>query len=215
MSDLTDKHLTDKQREILDFLVSFQRDYGRTPSGPEIADAFDYSDHSTVYQHLRAIARKGYLDVVQSGRRSPLRITITPKTERLLRKGWPLFGTIPAGPLSTVLAEDVEMLEGIEDLFPMIREDDYFLTVEGDSMIGAGLEEGMMLLMRPVSDIKPGTICAAWVEGEGGTLKRVYPGDGMLRLAPENDRYEEKSYPADQVRIQGRLVAALTLFEPG
>lgn len=207
--------LTGKQREILDFLVSFQRDYGRTPSGPELADAFDYSDHSTVYQHLRAIARKGYLEIVQSGRRSPLRITITEKSERLLRKGWPLFGTIPAGPVSTVLAEDVRMLEGIADLFPMLREDDYFLTVEGDSMIGAGLEEGMLLLMRPVTRIQPGAICAAWVEGEGGTLKRVYPEGDMIRLVPENERFPEKSYPADQVRIQGRLVAALTVFDPG
>ena len=207
--------LTSRQREILDFLISFQQDYGRTPTGPEIADAFDYSDHSTVYQHLRAIARKGYLEVVQSGRRSPLRITITPKTERLMKKGWPLFGTIPAGPLSTMLAEDVEMIEGVEDLFPMIREDDYFLTVEGDSMLGAGLEEGMMMLMRPASSIRRGAICAAWVEGEGGTLKRVYPDGGMLRLVPENDRYEEKRYPAEQVRIQGRLVAALRMFEPG
>ena len=206
--------LTDKQHEILDFLVSFQRDYGRTPTGPEIAEAFGYSDHSTVYQHLRAIARKGYLEVVQSGRRSPLRITITPKTERLLKRGWPLFGTIPAGPLSTVLAEEVELLERVEDLFPMIREDDYFLTVEGDSMTGAGLEEGMMMLMRPSVRVKPGTICAAWVEGEGGTLKRVYPEGEMLRLEPENDRYEARSYPADQVRIQGRLVAALRVFAP-
>lgn len=207
--------LTDKQREILDFLIAFQQENGRTPTGPEIADAFGYSDHSTVYQHLRAVARKGYLDVVQSGRRSPLRISITTKAERLLRKGWPLFGSIPAGPVSTVLAEDVEMLDNIQDLFPMLQEDDYFLTVEGDSMIDAGLQEGMMMLMRPVSRIKPGAICAAWVEGEGGTLKRIYPEGETVRLVPENDRYPEKSYPADQVRIQGVPVAALTVFEPG
>ncbi len=215
VSDSMPTDLTPRQKEILDFLISFQQEYGRTPTGPEIAQAFHYSDHSTVYQHLRAIARKGYLDVVQSGRRSPLRITITPKTERMLRKGWPLFGSIPAGPVSMMLGEDVEMVDGIEDLFPMIREDDYFLTVEGDSMIGAGLHEGMMLLMRPVTRVEPGTICAAWVEGEGGTLKRVYPEGEMLRLVPENDRYEERRYPAEQVRIQGRLIAALRLFKPG
>jgi repressor LexA len=213
--------LTPIQRRIFDFLLSFQKEHGRTPTGPEITDEFGYGDHSTVYQHLRAIARKGYLDVVQAGRRKPLRIMLTEKAARLLRRGWPLFGSIPAGPLSAVLAEDVEMIEGVEDLFPMIREDDYFLTVEGDSMIDAGLEEGMTVLMRPVSatggagyPIKPGTICAVWVEGEGGTLKRVYGEGEMVRLVPENDKYSPRSYAADQVRIQGVVVAALTVKTP-
>jgi repressor LexA len=209
--------LTQIQQRIFDFLLSFQKEHGRTPSGPEITDEFGYRDHSTVYQHLRAIANKGYLDVVQAGRRKPLRIMLTEKAERMLGRGWPLFGSIPAGPVSAVLAEDVERIEGIEDLFPMIRNGDYFLTVEGDSMIGAGLEPGMTLLMRPFSDgfsIKPGAICAVWVEGEGGTLKRVYPEGEMVRLLPENDRHPERSYPADQVRLQGSLVAAFWVKTP-
>lgn len=201
--------MTSTQRRIFDFLVAFQDAHGRTPSGPEIADEFGYGDPSTVYQHLRAIAKKGYLDIEQSGRRRPLRIVLTEKAERLLGRGWPLFGTIPAGPVSTVLAEDAETVEGVEDFFPMIREGDYFLTVEGDSMLDAGLEEGMTVLMRPVTDVKPGTICAVWVEGEGGTLKRVYPDGELIRLVPENPRYTAKTYSADQVRIQGCLVAAM------
>ena len=207
--------LTQIQQRIFDFLVSFQKEHGRTPSGPEITDEFGYSDHSTVYQHLRAIASKGYLDVVQAGRRKPLRIMLTEKAERLLGRGWPLFGTIPAGPLSAVLAEDVERIEGVEDLFPMIREGDYFLTVEGDSMTGAGLEPGMTLLMRPVSNgfsVKPGAICAVWVEGEGGTLKRVYAEGETVRLVPENERYPERTYPAAQVRLQGTVLAALSVM---
>ncbi len=203
--------LTPTQRRIFDFLASFQEMHGRTPSGPEIADEFGYGDHSTAYQHLRAIAKKGYLDIEQSGRRRPLRIALTEKAERLLGRGWPLFGTIPAGPVSTVLAEDVETVEGVEDFFPMIREGDYFLTVEGDSMRGAGLEEGMTVLMRPVTDVQPGTICAVWVEGEGGTLKRIYPEGEVVRLVPENERYAAKTYPAEQVRLQGRLIAALAI----
>ena len=203
--------LTSIQRRIFDFLTSFQDANGRTPSGPEIAEEFGYEDPSTVYQHLRAIARKGYLDIEQTGRRRPLRIVLTKKAERLLGRGWPLFGSIPAGPVSTVLAEDVETLEGVEDFFPMIREGDYFLTVEGDSMQGAGLAEGMTVLIRPAADVKPGTICAVWVEGEGGTLKRVYPEGDLVRLVPENARYAAKTFPADQVRLQGCLVAALVV----
>ncbi|MEX0601028.1 MAG: transcriptional repressor LexA [Rhodothermales bacterium] len=207
--------LTKTQRRIFDFLVAFQETYGRTPTGPEIADEFGYDDHSTAYQHLRAIARKGYLDVVQVGRRRPLRVTLTEKAECLLMRGWPLLGSIPAGPVSSVLGEDAERMEGVEDLFPMIRKGDYFLKVEGDSMVDAGLEEGMTVLMRPVTDVRPGTICAVWVDGEGGTLKRVYPEGDEIRLVPENDTYEEAAYAADRVRVQGMLLAALALFKPG
>lgn len=201
--------MTSIQRRIFDFLTSFQDAHGRTPSGPEIAAEFGYGDPSTVYQHLRAIAKKGYLDIEQAGHRRPLRIVLTKKGERLLGRGWPLFGTIPAGPVSTVLAEDVESVEGVEDFFPMIREGDYFLIVEGDSMVDAGLEEGMTVLMRPVTEVKPGTICAIWIEGEGGTLKRVYVDGEVVRLVPENKRYAAKTYPAGQIRIQGRLMAAM------
>lgn len=207
--------LTRTQRRVLNFLVAFQEAHGRTPTGPEIADEFGYGDPSTAYQHLRAIAQKGYLEIVQAGRRRPLRVTLTRQAERLFGRGWPLFGTIPAGPLSTLLGEDVELLEGMEDLFPMIQEEDYFLRVEGDSMVGAGLEEGMTMLMRPVTDVRPGTICAVWVEGEGGTLKRVYADGDRIRLVPENDRYDEAAHAADRVRIQGKVVAALDLFTPG
>lgn len=201
--------LTSTQRRIFDFLTSFQDAHGRTPSGPEIAEEFGYGDPSTVYQHLRAIAKKGYLDIEQAGHRRPLRIVLTQKAERLLGRGWPMFGTIPAGPVSTVLAEDVEIVEGVEDFFPMIREGDYFLMVEGDSMLDAGLEEGMTVLMRPATEVKPGTICAVWVEGEGGTLKRVYEDGEVVRLVPENKRYAAKTYPAGHIRIQGRLMAAM------
>ena len=76
-------------------------------------------------------------------------------------------------------------------------------------MLDAGLEEGMTVLMRPVTEVKPGSICAVWVDGEGGTLKRVYADGEVVRLVPENQRYAAKTYPAGQIRIQGRLMAAL------
>ncbi len=203
--------LTVKQRQVLEFVLSFRERNGRTPSGPEIAEHFGYRDASPAYQHLELIARKGYVEIRQSGKRRPLEITLTERGEQLFEQAWPHFGTIPAGPVSTVLAEDADRIRGVEDLLPMIRQGDYFLTVEGDSMIEAGLEEGMTVLVRPTADIREGAICAVWVEGEGGTLKRVYHEGETIRLVPENARYAEKRHPADQVRIQGVVVAAMEL----
>lgn len=201
--------LTPKQREVLEFVVSFREQKGRTPSGPEIAEHFGYRDASPAYQHLELIAKKGYVEVRQRGTRRPLEIILTERGERLFEQAWPHFGTIPAGPVSTVLAEDADRIRGVEDLLPMIHPGDYFLTVEGDSMVDAGLEEGMTVLIRPTSEIREGAICAAWVEGEGGTLKRIYREGDMICLVPENSRYTEKRHPADQVRIQGVVMAAM------
>lgn len=205
------RDLTIKQRQVLEFVVSFRERNGRTPSGPEIAEHFGYRDASPAYQHLELIAKKGYVEIRQSGKRRPLEVTLTERGERLFEQAWPHFGTIPAGPVSTVLAEDTDRIRGVEDLLPMIRPGDYFLTVEGDSMIGAGLEEGMTVLVRPATEVREGAICAAWVEGEGGTLKRIYREGEMIRLVPENPRYPEKHHLAEHVRIQGVVVAAMAV----
>jgi repressor LexA len=210
------QELTDRQRAVLDHVVAFQERHGRSPTGPEIARHFGYADASTAYQHLEAIERKGYVRIVrQSARSAPIGLTLTPAGRRLMHAAWPRFGRIPAGPLDVALGEEEEVIEGVEDLFPMIRAGDYFLSVEGDSMIGVGLEEGMTLLMRPVErmeQVRQGDICAVWVEGSGGTLKRVFREGATVRLVPENEAYEEVSHPADQVRVQGRLMAAVRAF---
>ncbi|MEO5930518.1 MAG: S24 family peptidase [Candidatus Kapaibacterium sp.] len=126
--------------------------------------------------------------------------------------GWPLIGAIPAGPLSESQDEIQRNIRSIEDLVPNIRPEDFFLIVDGDSMIGAGLEPGGYVVIRPGATPAEGDICAVWIDGEGGTLKRVYSaGDGMVRLVPENPRYQPQTYPSERVTIQGVLVASVNI----
>ena len=65
---------TDKQKAVLEFLWSFQERLGRTPTGPEIARHFGFKDASSAYEHLRLLARKGYVQITRSGRRIPLAV---------------------------------------------------------------------------------------------------------------------------------------------
>jgi repressor LexA len=207
--------LTERQAEILEFVLSFRKRNGRTPTGPQIADHFGYSEPSSAYQHLRLIEKKGYIEVVQPGQRSPLQIRLSKAARRSVKENWPLFGAVPAGPVTEVSPDEEVSVSSVEDLLPMIRPDDYFLTVSGDSMREVGIEEGMTLLMRPVEapgDVSEGEICAVWVDGDGGTLKRVFFQNGHVRLVPENEDYDERVYPVDRVRVQGVLVAALSVL---
>jgi len=210
------EELTDRQEEVLQFVLSFRKDRGRTPTGPEIARHFGYQDPSSAYQHLRLIEKKGYLEIIQPKKRGSLQIIPTDAAERAVQMDWPAFGAIPAGPVSEVAPDDAASVSAVEDLLPMIHPGDYFLTVSGDSMKEAGLTEGMTLLMRPTEapadDVTPGDICAVWVEGDGGTLKRVFFENGCVRLVPENEEYDERTYPVERVQIQGILVAALSIL---
>ena len=74
-------------------------------------------------------------------------------------------------------------------------------------MIGAGIREGAMVQIRPEVEPSDGDICAVWVVGDGGTLKRVFLEGETVRLVPENERYAPQEISADRVRIQGVLVA--------
>ena len=123
---------------------------------------------------------------------------------------WPLLGRIVAGePIEE--PEDNDGIHRIEDLVPGIRPGDFFLMVEGDSMIDAGLVPGQYVVIRPEMPQRNGEICAVWVEGLGATLKKVYADDGAVRLVPANPRYPTMVYPMEQVRIQGVLVAGVAI----
>jgi len=202
--------LTNTQREILEFVFWYREEHGRPPSGPEIANHFGYADPKTAYEHLRRIAKKGFLEVNQPSTRATLNVNPTNKAHRLLNPGLPILGAIPAGPITEVAEEKQEgRVDSLRDLLPMMEPGDYLLEVDGDSMVEAGIREGMTVLMRPDQKPQSGDICAVWVDGDGGTLKRVDPKGETIRLIPENDRYEPIEIDTDRVRIQGILVATV------
>lgn len=204
--------LTSTQQKILEHVLWYREEYGRTPSGPEIADQFGYSNPSTAYEHLRRIEKKGFLDIEQPQNRSTLNVKPTEKSRRFFEPGLPLLGAIPAGPVIDVAEdEDGEHIGSLQDLLPMMEPGDYLLEVDGDSMVDVGIREGMTVLMRPGEKPSPGDICAVWVDGDGGTLKRVYHGDKTVRLMPENDEYDPMEVDTDRVRIQGVLVATVDI----
>lgn len=202
---------TDQQRAILEFLRDGQERLGRTPTGPEISRHFGFTDASSSYQHLRLLEKKGFLRITRSGRRTPLGVQLTDRARNLLQVAYPLLGAVPAGPLEEAVARSDRGLRSVEDLIPGLRPGDYFLTVEGDSMIDAGLEPGSLVVVRPTQIPRSGDICAVWVEGYGNTLKRVRFHPDQVALEPANPRYQPRHYPAESVRIQGVLIASLSV----
>jgi repressor LexA len=204
-----------RQRQILEFLRTHAHQHSYPPTVREIGHAVGLSSSSTVQNHLNALETKGLI------RRDPTKSRTVevvgaedslPFASNVLRL--PVVGRVAAG--TPVLAE-----ENVEDhitVGPEIAggDDAYALTVHGDSMIGAGINDGDIVLVRPRREAPAnGTIVVARIEnettGEGEvTVKRFFRENDRVRLQPENPNLEP-IYVRD-VAIEGVVTAVIRVI---
>ena len=174
--------LTDRQQEILEYVKSHRRAHGLMPSLREIQGHFRLKSVATVAQHLAALQEKGALQRAPGKARS----LALPHTRTTLEI--PLFGVIPAGrPSANEAQADGQVLidPALFRLRP--REEAFSLRVRGDSMEGAGILDGDLVVLA-CREPKPRDIVGALVDGES-TLKRLVFQRGKPVLLAENPRY--------------------------
>lgn len=192
--------LTVAQQELYDWIVEFLNDHGHAPSIRQMMEAMGLRSPAPVQSRLRYLQKKGWIQW-QPGRARTLQLKIVPTT------GIPVLGTVSAGGLVETFPDVEEHL----DLQTALKGQNVFaLTVCGDSMIGAHITSGDVVLMKPVADIwslPNGAVVSAMVPGEGTTLKFFHRDGPTIRLEPANPAYKPIILPAAQVAIQGRLVA--------
>ncbi len=203
--------LTDRQRQVLEYIASSIRQTGIVPSVREIGQALGMRSPSTVHQHLTALERKGYI------RRHGDRMRVLEVLDRrLLPSGedvahLPLVGRVSAG--LPVLAQ-----ENVEEMIPVPRrmvgwQDDncFLLTVRGDSMAGAGIFDGDMVIVRSQPTAAVGDVVVALI-GEEATVKRLAAEGGRMYLKPENPAYPPIR---DEFEIIGKVVGLLRRYAGG
>jgi repressor LexA len=181
------KPLTPRQQEILSHIAQSIRRTGIVPSVREIGHALGMRSPSTVHQHLSALSRKGYL------RRDGERMRVLEITDRTVRLDdeevvvLPLVGRVSAG--VPILAE-----QQVEEMIPIPRrfvgwnDESFLLTVHGDSMIGAGIHDGDLVIVRCQSGALPGDIVVV-LRGDEATVKRLAVDAGRPYLKAENPVY--------------------------
>lgn len=123
------------------------------------------------------------------------------------KKRIPLVGTIAAG--QPILAE-----EHVEEYLPVNDNlhADFALKIQGDSMVNAGIYDGDIVFIQQMDDVEDGQIAAVLID-DSATLKRVYKMDGMIRLVPENPKYQPMIFSptnCDTCKILGKAVAVLS-----
>ena len=171
--------LTRRQQEILDLIRQFIADTGYPPTRSEIARTLGFRSANAAEQHLRALARKGAIDLQPGASRGIRLIGEEP--------GLPVVGRVAAG--SPILAE-----EHIEQRYPVTADQfspraDYLLKVRGLSMKDAGILDGDLLAVHRTFDAKEGQIVVARLHDEV-TVKRLERRGHLVRLLPENADFE-------------------------
>ena len=205
--------LTKRQKEVLDYLVGFLNKHGYSPSFEEIAKSLKLTSLATVHKHITTLEKKGFLRRGYNQSRS-IEVLQLPKPvrEQVIERHLvelPLAGRIAAG----------RQLEAVEEKESLSLGDfarggnSFVLQVKGNSMVDDHILDGDYIVVEQTQVANPGEIVVALVGGDEATLKRFYrePG-GKVRLQPANSEMQPIVVPANEVKIQGRVIGVLRKY---
>jgi repressor LexA len=232
--------LTRKQHELLLYVDSHLRTTGFSPSFEEMKDALKLRSKSGIHRLISALEERGFLRRHHHRARA-LEILRMPEKLGEMREAeaaafspnvikgdfsnrlagvtaaseaaavqLPLYGRIAAGQPIEALRDTGTM---IEVPLAMLGSGEHFaLEVSGDSMIDAGILDTDTVIIRKGETAENGQIVVAMVDETEVTLKRLRRRGNSIALEPANAQYEVRLFPADRVKVQGRLVGLLRRY---
>jgi repressor LexA len=233
--------LTRKQYELLMFIDQRLRASGISPSFDEMKDALDLKSKSGIHRLITGLEERGFirrlahraraLEVVRLPENisdQPLPPPAKAFAPTVIKGGFtqalagapvagpsdavtlPLYGKIAAGTPIEALRDHSNSIDVPAAMLGSGNH--YALTVEGDSMIDAGIHDGDTVVIRSCDSAEAGTIVVALVDSEEVTLKRLRRKGASIALEPANKKYETRIFPPDRVKVQGRLVGLLRSY---
>lgn len=172
--------LTKKQKRIFDFINTYRAENGMSPTIEEIRKKLKLKAVSTVHEHINTLKAKGYLSKNVNSARS-----ITPQRKIRTIVEIPVIGKIAAG-------QPIEAIEDFQETIPVLNpaiknsKDYYALRVVGDSMIGEGIFNEDIVIIKKQSVAENGQTVVAIIDGNEATLKKLYKENKRFRLEPRN-----------------------------
>lgn len=224
--------LTAKQHKLLMFIHERILETGVSPSFEEMKAALDLKSKSGIHRLITALEERGFIRRLAHKARA-LEVLKLPETATLTPHGGfsptvidnvtplpsrphletapaananievPVLGKIAAGvPIAAIQHESAR----VQVPPSMLGTGEHFaLTVEGDSMINAGIHDGDTVIIQRCDDARNGEIVVALVDDEEATLKRLQRHGRSIALLAENEAYEPRILGPDQVKVQGKL----------
>lgn len=208
------KGLSQKQRNIIEFVRRFWRDNSYPPTVRDILNGCGISSTSVVDYNLSILEREGFIrrhpgisrgiELMDEGAGSIRNVKV------------PVVGYIAAGEPIPVPAADTwdttassDTLDVPEELTKG-RKDVFALKVKGTSMIDALINDGDTVLMQQVQSVENGDMVAVWLRSEKEvTLKKLYRESGRIRLQPANSQMKPIYAKPDNVEVQGKVIAVI------
>ena len=200
--------ISDKQREILEYMKQEILNKGYPPTVRELCDAVHLKSTSSIHAHLESLEKNGYIRRDPS---KPRAIEIVDDSFNLTRRetvNVPIVGEVAAG-------QPLLAIQNIEGYFPipsefMPNEQTFILQVQGESMVNAGILDGDYILVEQQTTANDGDMVVALVD-DSATVKTFYKENGYYRLQPEND-FMEPIIVSD-VMIMGKVIGTFRFFK--
>ncbi len=224
--------LTKKQKQLLNYIGTFQSRNGVTPSYEEMKDALALKSKSGIHRLILALEERGFvkrlahkaraLEIIKNGITN---LDVSSKIKNVVIGNFkeqshnlsdnkvstiPMLGKIAAGTPIEAIQHNDEMIDVPREL--MSVGESYALKVEGDSMINEGIHDGDTVLIKKTNLAENGDIIVALVDGHEATLKRLRKKGQSIALESANPLYETRILAAHRVKIQGKLTGLLRKY---
>ena len=198
-----------REREVLEYLAQFQRQYGYSPTLMEIAHATAHRSKSTIHAIIKALVDKGYVQKVEGNTRV---LKIIDENVAYIKMGsqpavdLPLMGYIAAGKPLEPYSDPNATFQVSANLFSG-KKTGFVLQVKGSSLIDDGILDGDYVIIEKDKEVVNGDIVVAIVDDNLATLKKYYNENGRVALKPANSTMDP-IYPS-KLLIQGKAVSII------
>ena len=207
--------LTKKQKELLDYITVVNKKFGISPSYDEMKDKLKLKSKSGIHRIISALEERGFIrklankaraiEIIQNNKNvSPTNEVINKIIEI------PLYGKIAAG-------TPIEAISNASSYIPtptnMVNKGEHYaLEISGESMIGSGINDKDIAIIKRTTTANNGQIVVALIDKTEATLKKLKKTSSKIVLIPSNDLYQAQSYDLPRVQIQGILVGLMRKY---
>ena len=207
--------LTKKQKELLDYITVVNKKFGISPSYDEMKDKLKLKSKSGIHRIISALEERGFIrklankaraiEIIQNNKNvSPTNEVINKIIEI------PLYGKIAAG-------TPIEAISNASSYIPtptnMVNKGEHYaLEISGESMIGSGINDKDIAIIKRTTTANNGQIVVALIDKTEATLKKFKKTSSKIVLIPSNDLYQAQSYDLPRVQIQGILVGLMRKY---
>ncbi len=207
--------LTKKQKELLDYINLVHKKFGISPSYDEMKDKLKLKSKSGIHRIISALEERGFIrklankaraiEIIQNNK------NVSPTNEAINKIiEIPLYGKIAAG-------TPIEAISNASSYIPtptnMVNKGEHYaLEISGESMIGSGINDKDIAIIKRTTIANNGTIVVALIDKTEATLKKFKKTSSKIVLIPSNDLYQAQSYDLPRVQIQGILVGLMRKY---